>query len=162
MGETAQIAEIARLVSEEIFKPFGWERSGTSDHSFKGAIPHLPAGEVSADADEIKEDETSVRKEPMKAEEAAPSSALQPKDYPTDVVFFYEDPYSLLRTYIHFDLKSYAAATLKWAKVVGALRSLSRAIAAAELSEDWGNKFAPQQSNYRIHGGLFVYSAELS
>jgi hypothetical protein len=158
MAETAQIAEIARIVADEIFKPFGWDRAGTSDHNFKGPIPQLPAAEPNADMDDAEEDETPASKDPKKTDGAAPSPGLQLKDYPADVVFFYEDPYSLLRTYIHFDLKSYAAATLKGSKVVGALKSLSRAIAAAELSEDWGNKFAPQQSNYRIHGGLFVYN----
>lgn len=157
MAETAQIAEIAREVSDRIFKPFGWERAGTSDHNFKGPIPNLPVAE-SDDNDADGEVANSDIKEVKKADEAAPPSGPQLIDYPADVVFFYEDPYFHLRTYILFDLKSYAVASLKNAKIVAALRSLSRAISAAELSEDWGKKFAPQQGNYRIQGGLFVYN----
>lgn len=158
MAETAQIAEIAREVSDRIFKPFGWQRAGTSDHNFKGPIPQLPQVEAEEDADEIGETEALASKDPKCAEGAVPASALQLKDYPADVVFFYEDPYHHLRTYIHFDLKSYAVGSLKHAKVVRALRSLSQSITAAELSADWGSKFAPQQGNYRIQGGLFVYN----
>jgi hypothetical protein len=154
MAETAQIAEIARRVSDDIFKPFGWQRVGTSDHNFKGPIPQFKSQEAAPDEDDADEDSSP---KPVNGAEPA-AAAGQLKDYPADVVFCYEDPYYQLRNYIHFDLKSFAAVTLKGAKVVGALKSLSRTIAAAEMSEDWNRKFAPQQSNCRIHGGLFVYN----
>lgn len=153
MAETAQIAEIASRVSDEIFKPFGWRRAGTSDHNFKGPIPQFEAGDSSFD-----EEAGISSSKPAKNAEPVSATPGQLKDYPADVVFFYEDPYFQLNNYIHFDLKSYAASTLKGSKVVGALKSLSRTIAAAEISEDWSRKFAPQQSNCRIHGGLFVYN----
>lgn len=154
MAETAQIAEIARRVSDEIFKPFGWQRAGTSDHNFKGPIPQFQSTETASDDEEG----DSSPKKPAKSAEPAAAVPGQLKDYPADVVFCYEDPYFQLKNYIHFDLKSYAATTLKGSKVVSALKSLSRTIAAAEMSEDWSRKFAPQQSNCRIHGGLFVYN----
>jgi len=151
MAETAQIAKIAQIVSDDIFLLFGWNRAGTTDHNFKGAAMKQIAEPTDMD-DEESEATTPTQKAPPQ------TRSVELKDYPADVVFYYEDPYFHLRNYIHFDLKSYSSTTLKHAKVVKALRSLSQVIAIAELSEDWSRKFAPQQSNYRIHGGLFIYN----
>jgi hypothetical protein len=60
--------------------------------------------------------------------------------------------------FIHFDLKSYAKASLKAKTTRNALKRLATTIAVAETSTDWRDKFAPSASNYVIHGGLFVYN----
>jgi hypothetical protein len=158
MAETAQIAEISTLISDSIFKPFGWQRAGTSDHNFKGPVSNSKSEPVETDDDEDTPASPSAPTTVPSSPTAPATSLLQLKDYPADVVFYYEDPYFHFRNFIHFDLKSYAANSLKSSKVVKALRSLSQVISIAELSEDWSRKFAPQQSNYRIHGGLFVYN----
>jgi hypothetical protein len=133
MAETKQTAEIANIVSNEIFKHFGWERAGTSDHNFKG----LDLPDVVAD-DEVSGDDgeggagVSIPVTEEKAQDQSQSTKL--KDYPADVVFYYEDPYFHLRNYIHFDLKSYGASTLKGSRITKALRSLSKVIGIADSS----------------------------
>ena len=50
--------------------------------------------------------------------------------HPTDVVFYYDEPYSNHRTYINCDLKSYAANTIQKGEVRKAVQSLARALPA--------------------------------
>ena len=52
------------------------------------------------------------------------------KTHPSDVVFFYDNPYSLSRTYVNCDLKSYASGTISKAKTyTPAIESLAKSIA---------------------------------
>ncbi|MDI1343292.1 MAG: hypothetical protein PSV22_04210 [Pseudolabrys sp.] len=147
-GETAQIAEIANQVSNEIFSRFGWKRVGPKDHNFK-AFDILEEKQSSGDD----ADEDGAGEKPP----AAPSAMVE-RDFPADVVFRYDDPYSGEAIFIHFDLKSYAESSLKANTTRKALRSLARAIRVAENSADWKQKFAATTSNFSIHGALFVYN----
>jgi hypothetical protein len=45
--------------------------------------------------------------------------------HPSDVVFWYDDPYSTARVFINTDLKSYAATSISKAAVAGAVSSLA-------------------------------------
>lgn len=47
------------------------------------------------------------------------------KTHPSDVVFYYDDPYSRHRVYVNCDLKSYAKSSITAPALRGALESLS-------------------------------------
>lgn len=78
--------------------------------------------------------------------------------HPSDVVFYYDEPYSLERTYVHCDLKSYAKDSIQTESVKKALESLSRQISCAEVSEEWRKLYLHDDKSYSIVGLLFVYN----
>ncbi len=155
-GETKQTAEIANLISKDLFAHFGWKRAGTSDHNFVGQPPPQEAKTKANDEAATDEPDDAADDEEDSPSEAKAGGKL--KEYPADVVFWYDDPYYHRRTFIHFDLKSYGASSINYKTVVKALRRLSTVIAIADSSEDWSKKFAPNQSNFDINGALFVYN----
>lgn len=64
--------------------------------------------------------------------------------HPSDVVFFYDEPYRPIRTYIQTDLKSYSADSISRSKIEGALKSLGQQISCAEISEEYQNLYTHQ------------------
>ncbi|MCY0853228.1 hypothetical protein [Cupriavidus sp. D39] len=55
--------------------------------------------------------------------------------HPSDVVFYYEEPYTQARTYVNCDLKSYAKGSITASSIRSAIESLARALSCAEKSE---------------------------
>lgn len=78
--------------------------------------------------------------------------------HPSDVVFFYDEPYSQVRTYINCDLKSYAKNSITSAAIRGALESLAKQVACAEKSESWRKLYIHEHVTPEICGLLFVYN----
>lgn len=78
--------------------------------------------------------------------------------HPADVVFYYDEPYSLSRTYIHCDLKSYAKGSIKTETVQGAVVSLAKQIACAEKSTKWRDLYMHANVTPNVCGMLFVYN----
>jgi hypothetical protein len=78
--------------------------------------------------------------------------------HPSDVVFYYDEPYSLSRTYINTDLKSYKRGSITSSAIVAAIQSLALTMECAELSEEWQEKFVHEDKSYRIVGLLFIYN----
>ena len=78
--------------------------------------------------------------------------------HPADVVFYYDEPYSLKRTFIHCDLKSYAKATITPTAVHGAIESLAKQVACAEKSEKWRDLYMHGNITPDVCGMLFVYN----
>ena len=78
--------------------------------------------------------------------------------HPSDVVFHYENPYALSRTYVTCDLKSYARGTISAAKIQGAVVKLAKSIACAEKSQEWQDKYLHPSISPEICGLLFVYN----
>lgn len=78
--------------------------------------------------------------------------------HPTDVVFYFDEPYSKARTYVNCDLKSYAKGTIKAQAIHSAIESLSRAINCAEKSESWRKFYIHDHVSPEICGLLFVYN----
>lgn len=78
--------------------------------------------------------------------------------HPADVVFYYDEPYSLKRTFVHCDLKSYAKNTITPAAVHGAIESLAKQVACAEKSETWRNLYMHGDVTPDVCGMLFVYN----
>jgi hypothetical protein len=69
------------------------------------------------------------------------------KTHPSDVVFFYDNPYSLSRTYVNCDLKSYASGSIKAAAIREAMESLAQALNCAEKSKEWQKLYLHEHVN---------------
>ncbi|MBI5250744.1 MAG: hypothetical protein HY912_14735 [Desulfomonile tiedjei] len=80
------------------------------------------------------------------------------KTHPSDIVFYYDEPYTLARSYINCDLKSYARGTISTGKVCAAIEGLARALTCAEKSDEWRNKYIHNDVSPGICGLLFVYN----
>lgn len=78
--------------------------------------------------------------------------------HPSDVVFYYDEPYSELRTFVQTDLKSYAKNSISKSALIGAINSLAMQISCADKSEQWRAHYAPDHVPYQIAGMLFVYN----
>jgi hypothetical protein len=78
--------------------------------------------------------------------------------HPSDVVFYYDNPYSLSRTYINCDLKSYAVSSITRNAIAIAATRLARSLSCAEKSADWQNKYLHQNVSPEICALLFVYN----
>lgn len=63
------------------------------------------------------------------------------KTHPSDVVFYYDEPYTNQRTYVNCDLKSYATSSITTSALRGAVESLTKQVACAEISEEWRTKY---------------------
>jgi hypothetical protein len=80
------------------------------------------------------------------------------KTHPSDVVFFYDNPYAASRTYVDCDLKSYAKGTISAGVVNSGVANLSAALACAELSPEWQAKYVHEHVSAEVCGLLFVYN----
>ncbi|MDP1530953.1 MAG: hypothetical protein Q8M05_16370 [Rhodoferax sp.] len=80
------------------------------------------------------------------------------KTHPSDVVFYYDEPYTQARTYINTDLKSYAKGSITVGAIRSAIESLARSLGCAETSEEFRTKFLHEHVSPDICGLLFVYN----
>jgi hypothetical protein len=80
------------------------------------------------------------------------------KTHPSDVVFYYDEPYSLTRTYVNCDLKSYKAGSITAGAIESAMASLSRALTCAEISAAWRDMYIDKNVTASIVGLLFIYN----
>lgn len=80
------------------------------------------------------------------------------KTHPSDVVFYYDDPYSRHRVYVNCDLKSYARSSITTPALRGALESLSTQVACAEVSDEWRDLYIHPKVTPAVCGLLFVYN----
>lgn len=81
--------------------------------------------------------------------------------HPTDVVYFYDDPYRDTRIYVNFDLKSYSADTLEKGfkgKIGSALKSLAKSTECANISASWQTKYTHSDVSATVVGALFAYN----
>jgi hypothetical protein len=80
------------------------------------------------------------------------------KTHPSDVVFYYDEPYTVRRTYVNCDLKSYASNTITAGAVLSALETLAQAISCIELSDEWRKMYIHDGYIPAISGLLFIYN----
>jgi hypothetical protein len=78
--------------------------------------------------------------------------------HPSDVVFYYDEPYRLARTYVNCDLKSYAKGTINAGNLKAAVESLASALTCAEKSDEWRDKYIHNHVSPEIAGLLFIYN----
>jgi hypothetical protein len=124
MAETKNIAEMAAMHSDDLFKEFLWTRVGPTDRNW------------------VCEDRHNHN---------VPT-------HPSDVVFYYDNPYSLSRTYVNCDLKSYASGSITKAKLTPSIESLAKSVGCAEKSAEWQNLYLHEHVNNDICGLLFIYN----
>jgi hypothetical protein len=128
VAETANIAEVAKKIANDIFRVFFWELRQREDTNFDCAL------------------------EAHKTPKGDPK-----KTHPCDVLFHYFDPYLNKTIYLHTDLKSYSKTSLKQGKIRDALNSLAMTIECAALSADWRKKYPKTDEEiYEVRGLLFV------
>jgi hypothetical protein len=82
----------------------------------------------------------------------------QKTTHPSDIVFSYDHPYSSQRIFLNVDLKSYGASSINKGKLISAVENLALSVTCANLSTDWGNRYASQYADREIAGLLFVYN----
>ncbi len=128
-GETAAIAEMAKKVSEDLFKFYKWDFVDLYDQNF-------PCHKL----EKHTKDKTS-------------------HTHPVDVVLGYIDPYLNRKVLFNTDLKSYAKGSLTSYKVRQTLKSLAHTISCANSSDVWQDRYILEQEiNTEIRGMLFTYN----
>jgi len=90
---------------------------------------------------------------PCETEAHAPRTS-----HPSDVVFYYDEPYTLRRTYVNCDLKSYAKASISASAVLAALENLAQSLSCIEISSEWRNMYIHDGCTPSICGLLFIYN----
>ena len=80
------------------------------------------------------------------------------RTHPTDVVFYYQHPYSNKTVYINTDLKSYKSESISKAAVGGAISSLAKAVECCQVSSTWQSRYSIPGRNKEIVGLLFIYN----
>lgn len=79
--------------------------------------------------------------------------------HPSDVVFYYEDPYTGQTQYLNTDLKSYAAGSITKSSITRALKTLAMSVECANISDSWQNKFLLNDVGFgEVSGMLFIYN----
>lgn len=79
--------------------------------------------------------------------------------HPSDVVFYYDDPYSGDTQYVNTDLKSYAAKSITKGSIETALTSLALSVECANVSQSWQDKFLMSDEAFgQVSGLLFIYN----
>lgn len=128
-GETANIAEIADIVSSDLFQWFKWDTVPLRDENF----------------DCVKQ-------------ECHANDKRFAHTHPVDVVFKYFDPYLNKNIYLNTDLKSYNKSSINASNIRKSLQSLARTIECSKASKEWKDKYVLENDPYEIRGLLFIYN----
>lgn len=78
--------------------------------------------------------------------------------HPSDCVYYYNEPYKKIRTYVNCDLKSFKSTSIKSGEIDKALKSLIQSIECATKSEEWKENFVHDDESYEVCGLLFIYN----
>jgi hypothetical protein len=100
------------------------------------------------------------KQEPLRDEQI---ECLKPDDHktkthPSDVVFWYEDPYRECRVYVNTDLKSYSRESIKPHQIRKALRSLGVTVDCANNSKQYRDKYVHTKDFFDVVGLLFLFN----
>lgn len=80
------------------------------------------------------------------------------RTHPSDIVFWYEDPYANQKVFLNTDLKSWKKDTFSKPKIRGEIASLCQAVECANVSSQWAQLFADSTSTFQVHGLLFLFN----
>jgi hypothetical protein len=149
------------LLAQKLFGRFIWFDTGgwnqnwkcvKDDHVSKKRVKKTPkASSASADSDAVESAATT-------SETGEAAKTVKILSHPSDVVFYYDEPYRLIRTYVNTDLKSYKKGSITSTAIASAIESLALTLECAELSEEWREKFVHDEKSYEIAGLLFIYN----
>jgi hypothetical protein len=130
MAETQNIGEVATKISEDIFEYFRWNIHPATNKNF-----------------------------PCTNDEHKTTSGGKKLTHPTDVVFYYDDPYLGRKIYLNTDLKSYGQSSITPASLRTALKSLALSVECASVSEEWRKRHVIDPSErFEVRGLLFVHN----
>ena len=129
MPETMNIEALAELISKKIFDEFNWKLKKPININWNCEKPKQHGSEKSLK-----------------------------KTHPTDVVFYYNDPYSTKTVYVNCDLKSYAKDSITKSAIKIALKSLIKSVECANISKEWKNHYLVTKATPKVVGLLFVYN----
>lgn len=130
MAETANIAQVAEKISDEIFTYFGWQTHPARDQNF-----------------------------PCVNDDHKTEGGKDKLTHPVDVVFHYTDPYLQRRVYLNTDLKSYGKSSIKPGSLRTALKSLALTVECACVSDQWHQRYViDPDEQHEIRGLLFVHN----
>jgi hypothetical protein len=106
VAETSNISKIAEILANDFFSRFLWNDTGGWNQNWicvrdDHALPNKKSrkaegGKETADvSDDVLEDSSAIDG----------SGVHKIASHPSDVVFYYDEPYSVTRTYVNTDLK---------------------------------------------------------
>jgi hypothetical protein len=78
--------------------------------------------------------------------------------HPSDCVYYFDEPYKKVRTYVNVDIKSFANKSISHSEINKALTNLAQSIECANRSEDWRHLYIHENLSYEICGLLFIYN----
>jgi len=165
VGETGNVSKIAEILANDLFSRFLWNDTGgwnqnwkcvKEDHVVEKRIRKKKSSSGNPGSTANSEESGSVSDGSKTAEDTV--TVIKILTHPSDVVFYYDEPYSLYRTYVNTDLKSYKKGSITSSAIVAAIQSLALTLECAELSEEWKEKFVHEEKSYRIVGLLFIYN----
>ena len=161
MAETSNISKIAEILANDLFGRFLWYDTGgwNQDWSCVREDHRTPKKKKRHNHPESEGvDEAAIESDGMSAPVEADVETQKIATHPSDVVFYYDEPYSVTRTYINTDLKSYKKGTITARAIAAAIKNLALTLECAEISDEWRDKFVHEQKPYRIVGLLFIYN----
>lgn len=82
----------------------------------------------------------------------------QKSTHPSDIVFFYDDPYKNKRIFWNTDLKSYSSQSITKQTISRSISSLSKAVECANVCNEWQNLYVNCDDNFLCNGLLFIYN----
>lgn len=80
------------------------------------------------------------------------------ESHPSDIIFYYDEPYSSSRAYMNVDLKSYAKGTINKRQINSSLENLIHSVECANGSGEWQDLYLHNGKNFQVHGLLFIYN----
>lgn len=80
------------------------------------------------------------------------------KTHPTDVVYWYKDPYKGSKVYVLCDLKSYARGSITADTIKGSITNLALSVDCAKVSDEWRRRFITGAENIDLVGMLFIFN----
>lgn len=132
VAETKNIDAVAGLISAKIFRELKWESGKYTDFNWPCCT------------------DTHLKHNQKE------------KTHPTDVVFFYKDPYTDIYQYIQTDLKSYSKATItdsQYGKLQTTIKSLAQQVDCSVRNPEWKRFFLNEiTEKFQVHGMLFIYN----
>jgi hypothetical protein len=159
VAETSNISRIAEILANDLFARFLWNDTGGWNQNWACIrSDHVVEKRIRKKKSDDRADSTANNGESVSGTSL---DAVEPKrilTHPSDVVFYYDEPYSLSRTYVNTDLKSYKKGSITSSAVATAIQNLALTLECAELSEEWQEKFVHEQKSFRIVGLLFIYN----
>lgn len=132
--ENSRRQKIAEIVGKKLFvEQFGWVLRGTANIDWLCTNPPLHGKDKDARM-----------------------------SHPTDACYRYVDPYDATPTYVIIDFKSYGATSITKGNIENYLKKLSSAVKCAPSSSAFQRNFVGQDTDYNVHGILFIYNHDLA